>query len=86
MEVFVTVVIYTLLDDGVSWQPRFEVVLGRTVSVTSSVSAVLKSLHVGRANGYSADQSPRETDVNDAGGEIRHGRTSWPAQARPKPD
>lgn len=25
------------------------------------------SLHVGRANGYSTDQSPRENDVNDAG-------------------
>lgn len=49
------------------WQPRFEVVLGRTVSVTPSMSAVFKRLHVGRAEGDSADQSSRENDANDAG-------------------
>lgn len=30
--------LHTCIDDEVSWQPRFEAVLGRTVSVTSSMS------------------------------------------------
>lgn len=43
-----------------------EVVLARSVSVTSSMSAAFKRLRVGRANGRSADQSPRENHENDA--------------------